>query len=196
MWLIVGLGNPGKEYENTRHNVGFWAVEALCDKHRLSGWKEKAGALYVRGSLPLGSGGSTDVVVAKPQTYMNRSGEPTQALATFFKIDPAHTVVVHDELDFQPGVVRVKWSGGAAGNNGIRSLIANIGPDFVRVRMGVGKPPADRSGADFVLAAPKGAERALLDEAVMTAVGAVELVLKQGVAAAMGQVNGSSKATK
>lgn len=184
MWLVLGLGNPGKEYQDTRHNVGFWAVEAWCDRHRVSGWKDKFGALYVRGVVK-----GEEVVVAKPQTYMNRSGEPAQSLAAFFKIDAGHTIVVHDELDFEPGIVRVKMGGGAAGNNGIKSLIANIGADFVRIRMGVGKPRDARSGADFVLAAPRGSERQLLDEAVAVAGDALDVVLTQGTQAAMGKFN-------
>jgi PTH1 family peptidyl-tRNA hydrolase len=130
---------------------------------------------------------SDDIVLCKPQTYMNKSGEPTQALAQFFKIETPNVIVIHDELDFLPGVVKLKQGGGAGGHNGLKSLIACIGADFIRVRMGIGKPP--REGVEHVLGTPGKAERELLDEAAVRSKDAALAVIKQGVKIAMNNVN-------
>ncbi len=182
-WLIVGLGNPGREYERTRHNVGFWVVDALADRHRLGDFHKKFDALYLKGRI-----GSEDVVLAKPQSFMNLSGGPAQALSQFFKTPVDHVVVVHDELDFDPGMMRVKLGGGAGGHNGLRSLIANITDGFIRVRVGVGKPPPGR-GSDFVLSPPRGEELKVLDACAARAVDAVEMIVARGVKAAMEEFN-------
>jgi len=184
-WLVLGLGNPGPSYQRTRHNVGFWVIDRLCERHRLAGYKDKFGALWTRGTIA-----QTDVVLGMPQTYMNKSGEPGQALASFFKVPVEQVVVMHDELDFLPGIVRVKKGGGAGGHNGLRSLISTLGADFVRVRMGVGKPPSAEEGANYVLNAPRKEEQVLLDEAVEVAADAVEAILSRGVTEAMNRVNG------
>ena len=181
-FLIVGLGNPGAEYEKTRHNVGFWVLDALQAELRADPWKTKFGAEWVKLSR-----GGDDLVLCKPQTFMNKSGEPTQALAQFFKIATENVIVVHDELDFPPGTVRLKQGGGAGGHNGLRSLIACIGADFVRVRAGIGKPP--REGVEHVLGVPAKAERALLDEGVVRCKDAVLAVIAKGTKLAMNDVN-------
>lgn len=184
-FLVLGLGNPGREYERTRHNAGFWVVDRLADAHRFDPWREKFGALYSRGILR-----GTEVILGKPQTFMNRSGEPGGALARFYKVDPEQVIVVHDELDFEPGLVRVKVGGGAGGHNGLRSLTQAFGSAFIRVRVGVGKPPSAAEGASFVLNAPRREEQALLDEAVVRAAEAVEAIVTLGAAKAMSLVNG------
>lgn len=188
-FLIVGLGNPGVEYERTRHNVGFWVLDALQQRWRLDAFRSKFGAEWTKGKLPAAVSADAEVVLAKPQTYMNRSGEPTQALAQFFKIPPEQVLVVHDELDFEPGVVRLKVGGGAGGHNGLRSLIACIGADFVRLRLGVGKPRSAEQGAGHVLGVPPKAEQALLDEGVVRSVEGIERVLALGPGRAMTEVN-------
>jgi PTH1 family peptidyl-tRNA hydrolase len=182
-WLILGLGNPGAEYARTRHNVGFWVVDALAERHGFAPFRDKFGAAWSKGTIA-----GADVILAKPQTFMNRSGEPAQQLATFFKVELARVVVVHDELDFEPGVLRVKAGGGAGGHNGLRSLIANLGDGFVRLRIGVGKPPPGR-GVDFVLGAPRGIALEAITDACARSADAVDMIIGRGVAAAMEQFN-------
>jgi peptidyl-tRNA hydrolase, PTH1 family len=185
--LIVGLGNPGKEYARTRHNVGAEAVALLVER---GGGKFKAGrdkALVADTQVA-----GRRVVLAFPTTYMNDSGQAVGALMRRHKLaDPAALIVVHDELDLPPGVVRVKVGGGLAGNNGLRSITQHLKTqDYVRVRIGIGKPPSKERGADHVLSRLPKAERDLLDIAIVTAADAVELLLAEGPDAAMRQFNG------
>jgi PTH1 family peptidyl-tRNA hydrolase len=187
--LVVGLGNPGKEYTRTRHNVGAEAVALLVE--RASG-KFKAGrdkALVADARVA-----GRRVILALPTTYMNDSGQAVGALMRRHKLeDPAHLIVVHDELDLPPGVVRVKVGGGLAGNNGLRSIAQHLKThDYVRVRIGIGKPPSKERGADHVLSRLPKAERHLLDIAIVSAADAVEMLLADGPDAAMRQFNGTS----
>lgn len=184
MWLVVGLGNPGAQYEGTRHNVGFDLVDAWAARHGLGVERNEHKALTRRGRAC-----GHEVIVAKPQTYMNLSGDAVGALARYYKIEPARVVVVHDELDFVPGEVRLKVGGGHGGHNGLRSIAATMGPDFVRLRVGIGKPPPRMQGADFVLSRARGDEKALLDEALLRGGEVIDEVLQQGAAAAMNRVN-------
>lgn len=183
MWLIVGLGNPGAEYDGTRHNVGFESIAAMADKYRFPPAKAAKKAQVSKGRID-----GQEAVLAQPMTFMNLSGDAVGGLARYFKIEPENIVVVHDELDFDPGVVRVKNGGGHGGHNGLRSIIDHCGRDFLRVRIGVGKPPAQR-GVDHVLSRFSKAERPLVDESLVVAVQAVELLLTDGVAKAMNQIN-------
>ena len=182
MHLVVGLGNPGKKYAGNRHNVGFMAVDRLADDRRLPEWREKFSGVYSRGD---------DVMVLKPMTFMNVSGDSVQPAAAFVKVDPAHVLVLHDELDLPFGDVRLKLGGGHAGHNGLRSIIGRFGPDFVRVRIGIGRPPAGFLGevADFVLHDFDASERAELPDVLSRAVSAVGAVLEKGFAAAQNVVN-------
>lgn len=187
MWLVVGLGNPGKEYAGTRHNVGFEVVEALAQRHGFGAPRESSGARVRKGQM-----GADEVMLVEPQTYMNLSGDAVGALARFYKLEPSNVVVIHDELDFEPGVVRVKLGGGHGGHKGVRSVVAHLGDAFVRVRVGIGKPPHGGDGADWVLARFDGATRRLMEDAVVDAMTAVELVLELGVERAMNRVNRKS----
>jgi len=183
MHLVVGLGNPGKKYLGNRHNVGFMAVERLADDKRLPEWREKFSGVYSRGD---------ELMVLKPMTFMNVSGDSVQPAAAFVKVEPAQIVVLHDELDLPWGDVRLKLGGGHAGHNGLRSIIGRLGtPDFVRVRIGIGRPPAGFRGevADFVLQDFDSAERAELPDVLARAVSAVNAVLEKGFAAAQNTVN-------
>lgn len=184
--LVVGLGNPGVEYAGTRHNVGAETVALLADRHggRLRLGKERAMVDEVRV-------GPHRVALAFPQTFYNESGLAAAALARRHGIeDPERLVVVHDELDLPVGTIRVKVGGGLAGNNGLKSVKAHLGTtDFVRVRIGVGKPPGRQQGADHVLRRPGKAERVELDVAVADAADAVELLLTDGPQAAMTRYN-------
>ncbi len=186
--LVVGLGNPGKEYARTRHNVGAEAVGLLVER---AGSKFRAGrdrALVADARIA-----TRRVVLAFPTTYMNESGQAVGALMRRHKLlDPTQLIVVHDELDLPPGVVRVKVGGGLAGNNGLRSITQHVKTqEFVRVRIGIGKPPSKERGADHVLSRLPKAERELLDLAIVRAADAVEVVVAEGPDVAMRQFNGT-----
>lgn len=135
MHLIVGLGNPGPKYQGNRHNIGFMAVDGIVRRHGFSPWRRR-----FQGEVSEGVLAGEKVLVLKPMTYMNESGRAAGEAMRFYNIDPAHLIVFYDELDLEPGKLRVKLGGGAAGHNGIRSLIAHCGPHFIRVRMGIGHP--------------------------------------------------------
>lgn len=189
-WLVVGLGNPGREFERTRHNVGADAVRLLARRHGQKLRLEKGlRAEMARCAL---AGGS--VALAVPVTYMNDSGVAVVALVRRCGIDTvSRLVVVHDELDLPPGRVKVKVGGGTAGHRGLGSIHAHLhDPGYVRVRIGIGKPPGRQSGADYVLRRPGSAETALLDVAVEQAADAVAAIVDTGVDGAMTQVNAVS----
>lgn len=184
--LVVGLGNPGEKYARTRHNVGQEAVELLAQRHggTLKGGRHNALVDEVRI-------GEHRVGLAVPLTYMNESGLAVKPLVRRFGIeDMADLLVVHDELDLEPGVVRVKVGGGLAGHNGLRSITQHLHTqDYARVRIGVGKPPNKEMGANHVLRKPSKAERTELDVSVQEAADAVELYLAEGAEAAMTRFN-------
>ncbi len=183
MLLIVGLGNPGKKYERNRHNVGFMAVDELRSSLGLPDYREKFSAFWTKGD---------DVALLKPQTFMNLSGDSIQPCAAFLKVKPADILVVHDELDLPFGEVRLKAGGGHAGHNGLRSTIERLGsPEFLRVRIGIGRPPPGFRGdvADYVLQDFDTSERAELPDVVARALAAVKKVITEGAQAAMNVVN-------
>jgi len=135
-WLIVGLGNPGDEYSNNRHNIGFMVADAIAADYKFPPFRKKFEGLFSEGAIDGGK-----AIILKPQTYMNLSGQSVKAAAKFFKIDPARIVVFHDELDLPPGKARAKQGGGNAGHNGLKSIDAHLGtPDYWRVRLGIGHP--------------------------------------------------------
>ena len=151
MFLIVGLGNPGEEYEHTRHNAGFDTVDEIASEIGVRYWKNECGALTGKGAYH-----DIDVVLAKPQSYMNTSGGPVKQLMNAYGVSPDHLVVIHDELDIDPGTIRVKFGGGHAGHNGLRSICDKLGTrDWFRVRCGIGRPPGRMPVADYVLSLPK-----------------------------------------
>lgn len=184
--LVVGFGNPGAEYAGTRHNVGAEVVDLLARRHggALKKGKHKALAGEVRI-------GGVAVALAFPQTYYNESGLSVAQLMRWYGVeDPVRLVCVHDELDLPPGRLKVKLGGGLAGNNGLRSVKAHLHTDeFVRVRIGVGKPPGRMQGADHVLKRPGKAERQELDVVIEEAADAVELIATAGVDRAMERYN-------
>lgn len=196
MFLVVGLGNPGKKYAGNRHNVGFQVVDHLVRTHALPDLKEKFSAVWTKGEISAGAK-RVPVAVLKPQTFMNLSGDSVQPAAAFLKIEPAQVIVVHDEIDLPWRDVRLKLGGGHAGNNGIRSIIQRMGtPEFVRVRVGVGRPPAGFKGdvADYVLQDFDAMEKAELGDVIDQAANAVERILADGLTAAMNAVNTKPKA--
>jgi PTH1 family peptidyl-tRNA hydrolase len=181
-WLVLGLGNPGKEYTRTRHNVGEDVVRLLAERHgaTLKGGRDNA----LIGEARFGE---HRVVLAFPLTYMNESGQAASALVRRYRIDePTQIVIVHDELDLPPATVRVKAGGGLAGHNGLRSITQHLRTqDYLRVRIGVGKPPSKERGAGHVLSRVPRTDRELLDVAVENAADAVEIIVADGVDAAM-----------
>ncbi len=183
--LVVGLGNPGGEYARTRHNVGAEVVELLARRHgaKLHGSKGRARSDEVRM-------GSKRVALAIPLTYMNDSGEAVAGLVRRLGVEPEQIVIVHDELDLPPAVLRVKVGGGLAGHNGLRSIKQHLHTDaFLRVRIGVGKPPSKERGADHVLSRVSKRDRESMDVTIEEAADAVELIVSDGVDVAMNRYN-------
>ncbi|MGE0783877.1 aminoacyl-tRNA hydrolase [Mycolicibacterium sp.] len=185
-FLVVGLGNPGPNYANTRHNLGFMVVDILADR-----WGEKfkvhkkSGAEVATGRL-----GDRAVVLAKPRVYMNESGRQVGPLAKFFSVPPAQVVIVHDELDIEFGRIRLKAGGGVAGHNGLRSVASALGSnDFQRVRIGIGKPPGHKSGASFVLENFNSVERKEVPTICEQAADATELLIVRGLEPAQNTVH-------
>lgn len=148
--VFVGLGNIGQEFAATRHNIGFAIVDSFADKQSFEGWTNKKD---LKCQLSMGNLGETRVILCKPTTMMNFSGEAVQAVANFYKVEPSHIFVVHDELDIDFGQIRTRFGGGAAGHNGIKSVSQHLGEDYGRIRVGIGpKAPEQIDSADFVLA--------------------------------------------
>lgn len=184
--LVVGLANPGAEYEGTRHNIGAEVIHLLADRHGASLRKGKERALSDEVVV-----GGKRLALAIPLTYMNLSGEAVAPLVRRHGIeDPSRLVIVHDELDLPVGRMKLKLGGGLAGNNGLKSVKAHLHTaDFARIRIGIGKPPGRAEGADHVLKRPSKADRAELDIVVVEAADAVEAILEEGFAAAMTRYN-------
>jgi PTH1 family peptidyl-tRNA hydrolase len=186
IWLVVGLGNPGANYAGNRHNVGQMVIDVLAHRLGATFKSHKAGAVVAEARLVPGG---PKLVLAKPGTYMNLSGGPIQQLAKFFKVQPDHVIVLHDELDIDFDTVRIKVGGGHGGHNGLRDAIAKIGPDFIRVRIGIGRPPGRMDAADFVLKDFSSTERAVLSVLLEDAADAVEAIVRLGVLAAQNTFN-------
>ncbi len=185
--LVVGLGNPGAEYVGTRHNMGVEVIEELAKRHAMKFSRStRERAMVAEGRI-----GEARVVLAFPQTFMNLSGESVRPLVARFGItDPSRIVVVHDELDLPVGRLKLKLGGGLAGNNGLKSIKAHLdSPDFVRLRVGIGRPPGTQAGADYVLRKPAKTERVELDVTVQLGADAVESILAVGLERAMNVVN-------
>lgn len=184
MKIVVGLGNPGREYSATRHNVGFMAVDELAARWGVANWREKFGALVAEHR------GQETVLLVKPQTYMNLSGQAVSALVRWHKLPVDDIVVVYDDIDLPAGRLRLRPAGGAGGHRGIESLLAHLGRDsFARVRIGVGRPPDYMETADYVLGRFSAEEQPLMVETVKRAASAVEAVLKDGLAKAANEYN-------
>ena len=186
-WLLVGLGNPGDQYENTRHNVGFMVADELAERHNIPVQRLKFRALTNTVTV-----GDRKVLLMKPVTYMNLSGEAVHEAAAFYKIPPEHILVVSDEVALAPGKLRVRRSGSAGGHNGLKNIIAHLGTDqFPRIRLGVGqKPHPDYDMADWVLGKFQGEDKKAVEAAVKKAADAAECLIREGVDKAMNQYNG------
>ncbi|MDP1713056.1 MAG: aminoacyl-tRNA hydrolase [Candidatus Nanopelagicaceae bacterium] len=181
VWLVVGLGNPGPEYAATRHNVGQMVVDAIAqgNKARWTTHKSRTDvAAYKIGTPPH----AESVIIAKSKSYMNESGGPIKALAAFYKVDPSHIIVLHDELDIAFSTIRVKLAGGDNGHNGLKSLTSSLGTsNYYRVRMGVGRPIGQQDPADFVLKQFSVAEKKELSDFFLRGAEAVESLITKGL---------------
>ena len=186
MYLIAGLGNPGTKYSGTRHNMGFDVVDLLIERHKIPQSGVKFNAMYGKGTI-----NGHKVIVMKPLSYMNLSGGPIQQMAAFFKIDPAsRLIVIHDDIDLDPGVLRIRKQGSAGGHNGMKDIIQKLGSEqFCRVRVGVGAKPKDWDLADHVLSRFDAVDRKAVDEALDLAADAVEMIVTEGIDAAMNRYN-------
>lgn len=193
--MVAGLGNPGDEYENTRHNAGFKSIDVLAAQAGVTYWKNQLGALVATIQVhdPEAEGGRREVVLVKPQSYMNASGGPISKLCAQYKIHAEELLVIHDELDIPEGDVRVKVGGGHAGHNGLRSIINKMGSrDFSRIRTGIGNPPGRMAVADFVLKQFRPKELEDFENTCARAADAAGLALTQGVVYARDHVNGGA----
>lgn len=186
MYIIAGLGNPGKQYAQTRHNVGFDTIDILADKYNISVDTKKHKALCGKGMIE-----GQKVVLAKPQTFMNLSGESVRELVDFYKIDPEEElIVIYDDISLEPGKIRIRKKGSAGGHNGIKNIIAQLGTqNFQRVKVGVGEKPKGWDLADYVLGHFSKEDRGLVDDALKRVAGAVELMVQGEVDQAMNQFN-------
>ncbi len=186
MKIIAGLGNPGKEYENTRHNIGFMILEELAKKIGATSFGKEGKALVAKGII-----GGEKVLLVKPQTYMNLSGEAIRALLTFYKLDPEEDlIVISDDIDLPVGHIRIRKSGSAGGHNGLKNIILHTGTqDFPRLRMGVGQKPEGYDLADYVLGHFSAEEKALLTEKIELAAQALEMMVEDDVSLAMNRYN-------
>ena len=189
LWLVVGLGNPGREYAGNRHNVGFMVADLLASRVGAKfGRPKRAHAEVAEGRLGFGG---PKLILAKPLTFMNLSGAPVAALAQFFKVPVENVVAVHDELDVPFGQVRAKRGGGEGGHNGLRSMSKSLGTkEYARVRFGIGRPPGRQDPADYVLSDFAGAERKELEFLVDRAADVVEAVVLEGVEWAQNKYHG------
>ena len=186
--LVVGLGNPGKEHERTRHNAGFWLVERFASANGIVLRKDNKFQALVGRHEPSGAW------LLMPQSFMNASGRAVQMLAGFFKIKPEEILVVHDELDFPPGTARIKQGGGIAGHNGLKDISQRLAThDYWRLRLGVGKPPAGMEGADYVLQRPPAEERAAIDAAIEKALAVLPQCLSGDIQSAMQKLHTDDK---
>ena len=185
-YLIVGLGNPGREYAQTRHNAGFWVIDELQKRFNLPQYTTERKALTTNGMIA-----GRSIILAKPQTYMNLSGESVRALVDYYKVDTNHILVIYDDMDLDVGILRLRATGGHGGQNGMRNIIKHLGTkDFARARFGIGRPPGRMQGKDYVLSKFTGDEAILGQQVVETAADAIELWLKEGIQLAMSRYNG------
>lgn len=193
--MVAGLGNPGEEYAQTRHNAGFKAINVLAQQAGVRYWKNQAGAevALIEVNDAEAEGGKREVVLVKPQSYMNTSGGPISKLCAQYKVKPEELLVIHDELDIPAGDVRVKVGGGHAGHNGLRSIIDKLGSrDFSRIRSGIGEPPGRMPVADYVLKQLRAREADDFDVMVNQAAEAAALAVTRGVVFARDHVNGAA----
>ncbi len=185
MKLIIGLGNPGKEYAKTRHNIGFEGIDALAKDANINVNKTKFKALYGEGRM-----GTEKVVLVKPQAYMNLSGEAVKAFATWHKIKAEDILIIYDDVSLPPGKLRIRTKGSAGGHNGIKSIIQHLGTnEFERIKVGIGEKPQGWNLADYVLSRFTNTEMKTMDETMDDVVGATNTIIEKGIEDAMNKYN-------
>ena len=190
MYLIVGLGNPGRQYEATRHNMGFDVIDKLVEEYQIPQGGVKFNAMYGKGII-----GGQPALLMKPLSYMNLSGGPVREMANYFKIDPeTEMIVIYDDIDLDPGQLRIRKKGSAGGHNGIKNIIAHLGGQvFPRIKVGVGEKPPKYDLADYVLGHFSKVEQELMSEGYDNAVKAVELIVSDQISEAMNEYNRKKK---
>jgi PTH1 family peptidyl-tRNA hydrolase len=187
--LIVGLGNPGQEYRDTRHNVGFSVIDELARRHGVSSWNEKFGGLEAKIRAA-----DVPVILSKPLSYMNLSGHSVQQFSAFYKIDSADILVIVDDVELPLGRLRARPEGGAGGHNGLKSVIASLGTEaFPRLRVGVGRGNAGKNLSNFVLGRFSNEEHEVITDAVLRAADATEVFIERGIGPAMNMFNAAPK---
>lgn len=186
MFIIVGLGNPGRDYQNTRHNIGFDVIDVIADKHNISVIEKKHKAIIGKGVID-----GQKVILVKPQTYMNLSGESVREVMDYYKVDPTEElIIISDDISLEPGNIRIRKKGSAGGHNGLKSIIQHLGTDqFMRIKMGVGEKPKGYDLADYVLGHFTGDERKVMNEASGAAEEAVRMMMQGDADGAMNRFN-------
>lgn len=191
MFIIAGLGNPTKTYEGTRHNIGFEVIDRLAEQYGIDVGMKKNKALCGTGYIE-----GQKVILAKPQTYMNLSGESVRELAAYYKVEPENLIIVYDDISLAPGNLRIRAKGSAGGHNGIKNIIAQLGTqEFPRVKVGVGEKPKGWDLADYVLSRFDAADRKIMDDAVKDAANAVAAIILEGIDTAMNRYNMKKRET-
>ena len=189
MYLIAGLGNPSRTYEGTRHNIGFTMIDAIGNKFGIDVKTKKHKALVGRGIID-----GMRVILAKPQTYMNLSGESIREIADFYKIEPENIIIIYDDISLDVGQLRIRKKGSAGGHNGIKNIIAHLGTqEFPRIKVGIGNKPEGWDLADYVLSKYSKAEQEALEEASEGVIGSVKLMLMDDIEAAMNKYNAKKR---
>jgi len=184
MYLIVGLGNPEPEYANTRHNIGFDVINELANQCKIQIYKNKFKGLYGEGSI-----NGEKIILLKPQTYMNLSGESIIQFKNFYKISNENIVVIYDDIDLELGDLRIRKSGGAGTHNGMKSVVSVLGKEFTRIRIGMGEPNNKENIINYVTGRISKKEREILDETIVDAVNSIKEIIKNGVDSAMNKFN-------
>ena len=189
MYLIAGLGNPTKTYEGTRHNIGFMMIDAVADRYHIDVTTKKHKALVGKGTID-----GVKVILAKPQTYMNLSGESIREIADFYKIEPENIIIIYDDISLDVGQLRIRKKGSAGGHNGIKNIIAHLGTqEFPRIKVGIGNKPAGWDLADYVLSKYSKTEQKQIEDAESDVAGALVFMVNGDADSAMNQYNGKKR---
>lgn len=192
MYIIAGLGNPGKEYAGSRHNVGFMTLDELADRYNIDVREKAHKALIGKGMIE-----GNKVILVKPQTYMNLSGESIRSVMDYYKTEPSEFIVIYDDISLEPGQIRIRKKGSAGGHNGIKNIIAHLGTqEFPRIRIGVGEKPARMDLADYVLGHFSKEEKERMEQAFKDGAAAAVAMMNDGVDTAMNRFNGAARTVK
>lgn len=192
MYIIAGLGNPGKEYDGSRHNVGFMTLDTLADRYQIDIREKAHKALIGKGMIE-----GNKVILVKPQTYMNLSGESIRSVMDYYKTEPSEFIVIYDDISLEPGQIRIRKKGSAGGHNGIKNIIAHLGTqEFPRIRIGVGEKPPRMDLADYVLSRFPKEEKEEMEQAFRDGAAAAVSMMNEGIDTAMNRFNGSARAPK